>query len=116
MVKQRAFRAQVQGGTVADHTLVCKELDRAVNAADSLNERLQRLADFCEAASTGEHSAVPRALLLQLADLCGSAALIPADTALTSSRSCQVRKMNCKSPKIDTLDTGSGWQVIPLWP
>ena len=74
-----------------DHTLICKELDRAVNAMDSLNERLQRLADFCEASSRDEQSPTHRALLLRLAHQCMSAALLPTDGASSSGRSCQVR-------------------------
>lgn len=58
---------------------------------DSLNERLQRLADFCEASSRDEQSPTHKALLLRLAHLCMSAALLPTDGASSSGRSCQVR-------------------------
>ncbi len=74
-----------------DHTLICKQLDRAVNTVDSLNERLQRLANFCEATSRDEQSPTHRALLLRLAHQCISAALLPADGASPSGRPCQVR-------------------------
>ena len=81
---------QVPAGTVDDHTLICKALDRAVNAADGLNERLQRLADCCESSSREEQSPTHSALLLRLAHHCTSASLVPADLSSSSSRACQV--------------------------
>ena len=73
-----------------DHTLICKDLDRAVNAADGLNERLQRLADCCQSSSREELSPTHKALLLRLAHHCTSASLVPADPAVFPSRACQV--------------------------
>ncbi len=91
---------QVPAGTVEDHTLICKHLDRAVNAADGLNERLQRLADCCESSSREEQRPTHRALLQRLAYHCTSASLVPADPALSPSRQCQVGDPDCKRRKI----------------
>ena len=98
---------QVPAGTVQDHTLICKDLDRAINATDSLNERLQRLADCCEACSMEEQSLTHRTLLLRLADHCTSASVVPANSPSSSSRACQVMEAQCLLLKL------VNWGLIP---
>lgn len=105
---------QVPAGTVEAHTLICKDLDRAVNAADGLNERLQRLADCCESSSREELSPIHQALLLRLAHHCTSASLVPTNPAVYPTRACQVGHVWPKGAQTLTNQTPSSLTIRGL--